>query len=333
MGALHIAEQGSVVTRCDLRFVVRKQGREIEDVSSSNVDTIVLHGNVHLTTPAVTLALQEGVDVVFLSEHGRYRGRLQGLWGRDGELRSLQYEAARDDSIRLRLAKEFVAAKVDNSRAMWNRLRHGRLGEGQPTNAVEFLKQLSRKVPGARDLEQLRGYEGAAGAAHFSAFKSATPAAFGFKRRSYRPPPDPINALLSLGYALLYNELTAQCMTAGLDPYQGFYHERKHGHAALASDLMEEWRPIMVDALVLALVRRGHIQKDAFRTARGGAIRLTKRSLNAFVCTYDKRLEQRVHYPRTDQRLTFRQCIEEQTRLLAATLRQDQPNYTGFRWR
>lgn len=329
MGTLYIAEQGAVVAKANGRLVVRKNGRVIREVVGLHVDRIVVLGNAHLTTPTIAYALDKGVDVVFLSAGGAYRGRLEAPLGKDARLREAQFRMAQDEAGRLAVAKAVVAGKLRNMTALWRRQRKARAAAG----CVASIHRLIPRAEKAASLPQLRGYEGSAAAAHFAALRSCVPSGLGFRRRVHHPPTDPVNALLSLGYTLLHNELRAAISTAGLDPYRGFYHELRHGHAALASDLMEEWRPVIGDALVLALLTRERLVRHDFRALPDRSVRLTRDALERFLRAYDERLCSRIQHPALDQRLTYRQCIAHQVAHLAAHIRGERAAYEPFPWR
>lgn len=328
MASLYVIEQGAVVAKKGERILVCKDGRILKEIPLVHIDRVVLFGNIHLTTPALTHLLKRDVDVVLLSSRGTFRGKVQPPWAKDAELRRLQYAAHGDPRKRLHLARMFVSGKIHNMIALWR--RHGKAREcGGP---VKELRKLMRKVSKAPDIPALRGYEGAAGALHFETFKVALDQDMGFRRRKHRPPTDPVNALLSLGYTLLHNEFYALACAVGLDPYLGFYHEVKRGHAALASDLMEEWRPVIVDFLVLGLVNRGEISPGHFRIGRDG-VRIVREGLELFLKSYERRLTSRVFHPREGKRLTYRRCFEAQVRDLIAYLRGKAPSYEPFPWR
>lgn len=328
MATMYVTEQGALVTKKGQRLLVSKGGELLQEMPTVHIDRVVLLGNVHFTTPALVHMLKRGVDVVLLSSHGTLRGRIQPPWAKDAQLRQRQYELCKDQGVRLALAKKFVLGKLLNMAALWNRHR-----DRHP--AAEFregLKRLIRRASSATDLAKLRGYEGMATAQHFQVFKASLDQDLGFNGRAHRPPPDPVNALLSLGYTLLHNELYSLVTAVGLDPYLGFYHEIKRGHPALASDLLEEWRPVIVDLLVLGLINRKELTPGHFRRTRTG-VRLTKQGLARFLEGYERRLTSRVTHPRLGRRLPYRRCLDAQVRLLAAYIRGDAPMYEPFRWR
>lgn len=329
MASLYVAEQGAVVAKSGGRIVVRRKDKLLATVPSAHLDRIVAFGNVHFTTPTITFALKQGIDIVFLSSRGSYRGRLQSPWSKDGKLRYLQYSAYSNAQVRLLLAKAIVRGKILNAAALCARQETS--AEGR--KYARQLRALAKRANQVQDLASLRGIEGAASLAYFQAYRSFLKHPQGFPGRRRRPPTDPINALLSLGYTLLYTDMYAMVSMVGLDPYLGLFHQPAHGHAALVSDLIEEWRPTIVDALVLLMLNRADFCPVDFRVQGDGTIRLTKEALRRFVKQYEQRLARVVDHPRLGKRLSYRQCLEAQVRHLVAFFQGRIPAYQPFRTR
>lgn len=191
------------------------------------------------------------------------------------------------------------------------------------------MEALIPRLAGVDTREQALGYEGTASATYFGILRLLLQTPMGFRRRQAHPPSDPVNALLSLGYTLLYSHLYASINVVGLDPYQGFMHQIKHGHAALASDLVEEWRAIIVDSVVLTVLNRREIQSEDFqRTPQG--LRLTKDALTRFVQRYDERVSEEVFAPAIKGRTSYRRCFELQVRHLARVIGGEEETYQPF---
>jgi len=329
MASLYVIEQGAVVAKANGRFQIRLRGKLLAEVPTQQVDRITAFGNVHFTTPAVTFALREGIDVVFLSSRGTYRGRLQSPWTKDGDLRYLQYAAVSNPEKRLSVAKQIVAGKIQNAAALCARQERSPVGR----SCAKELRLLAKRAGLVQDLAGLRGVEGVASSRYYQAFRSFLKYPHGFSGRKRRPPTDPVNALLSLGYTLLWSDMWAMVNAVGLDPYLGMLHEPRHGHAALVSDLIEEWRPTIVDALVLFLLNRAELTANDFRFLKNGKVQLVKAGLARFVTRYEQRLSRRVYHPRLCRHLTYRQCLETQARHLAAFVRGEVAIYQPFRTR
>jgi CRISPR-associated protein Cas1 len=326
MGTLYLTEQGAVVTKTGERLVVRKDGKLLHDTPALHVDQIVVFGNAGFTTPAVRYVLENGIDVAYLSSHGKYRGRFQPAWTKDATGRQQQYRCSLDEAFCLRTAQAIVTGKIRNSVVFCRRQRRLTREGKQHTVAMEALLP---KISTATSLEQLMGYEGTAAALYYRVFRTFLKIDGGFQGRKAHPPTDPVNALLSLGYTLLYNHMFAAINIVGLDPYQGFFHQRKHGHAALASDLIEEWRAILVDSIVLTVLNRREIKLDDFHPTDHG-LRLTRSALTRFVTRYDARLGAAVFVPSIQGKTPYRRMFELQVRQLARVITGDHETYQPF---
>ena len=328
MGTLYLTEQGATVTRTGERLLVRKDGKLLHETPALHVDQIVVFGNAGFTTPAVQYVLENGIDVAYLSSRGTYRGRLQPAGAKDATLRQRQYRRSLDGAFCLRVARAVVAGKIRNAAAFCRRQRR------LTRDGKRRLKRLDALLPGvdsAGDLPQLLGYEGAAAATYYQVWRTFLKAeGFDFQKRQAHPPPDAVNALLSLGYTLLYNRMFAAVNVVGLDPYLGFFHQPRHGHAALASDLIEEWRAIIVDSIVLTVINRREIKPDDFQRSQRGP-RLSKPALTRFLTRFDARLDETVALPGVSGKTACRRAFELQARQLARVVSGEQAAYEPFR--
>jgi CRISPR-associated protein Cas1 len=220
-----------------------------------------------------------------------------------------------------------------------------------PAEALQFLKALTIDVNGVKSLEQLLGIEGIAARTYFEHFSGMIKIgrkedplrapwdgddeevpdwlSFDFKGRNRRPPRDPVNALLSLGYSLLAKDLTVTCAGVGLDPYLGFYHQPRFGRPALALDLMEPFRALIVDSAVLSAINQRMVQPQHFVSA-GNAVALTPDGRKAFFRAYEQRMDQLVTHPVFSYRVSYRRVLEIQVRLLARLLMGEIWQYPSF---
>lgn len=222
----------------------------------------------------------------------------------------------------------FVAGKIRNSRTKLR--RHG----GPPAaRAVAQLAELARSAERETQLESLLGLEGTAARVYFEQFGDllASPSSLGairFEERNRRPPRDPVNALLSVLYALLIKDATVALLAAGLDPYVGFYHRPRFGRPALALDLAEKFRPFVADSTVLTVVNNGEVRRGDF-VERAGAVALTQRGRKqSSVPTSDD--GNRTQAPSIRYRASYRRSLELQARLVAAVLTGDVPAYRSL---
>lgn len=327
MAILYLTEQGSTVNLTAGRIVVRKGDKLLHEMPVFKLEQIVAYGNAHLTPAVIAHCLSQGVEVAFLSSPGKYRGRLQPEFTKNVIVRQQQYKRAADPQFCVKMAATIVEGKARNMIAMINQQQ--RLRSNGRSTLAELEKSL-KKLAGARDLDQLNGYEGTASREYFKIFRLALKKDWGFNAREYHPPKDPVNGLLSLGYTLLYNDTYGAVNLVGLDPYMGFFHQPRHGHACLASDLMEEHRCVLVDRLILTALNLQTIKADDFEAKTDGRITLKPDALKRFFGLYAQAIKERTYYPYTGIQTTYRQVIELQVRHFARVLTGDEPTYHPF---
>jgi CRISPR-associated protein Cas1 len=231
--------------------------------------------------------MQRGIDIAYLSPNGTFYGQFSRGDGSHVELRLAQFRKFHDAAFRLKLAQKFIQGKIKNMLRLWRRQKRHR----QSQENWAQLARMGDSVAKTPTLEYLRGLEGAATAMHFRLLRQALAGEWKFERRLHHPSPDPVNAMLSLGYTLLYSRLSGLLQMHGFDPYLGFFHEPKRGHAALASDLIEEWRCPVVDSLVLQLVNNRQIAPEDFQKS-GRECRMNRPALTKFVFAFEQRLQE-----------------------------------------
>src|SRR5437868_12109997 len=326
MSTVYVTTQGATVQRRSGQFLVCKDSNILENGPETHVKQLILFGNVNLTTPAVAFCLDQQVDVVFLTQGGRFRGRLNGDGGKSAELRRRQYERAQDKGFCLTQARTIVAGKIKNFMAFARRQADSSVaGRG-----MALLKRLLESAQRAESIETLLGIEGSASAAHFKLLAACVPQPWKFEKRSAHPPLDEINAMLSLSYTLLYNRMAAHLNMIGLDPYQGFFHQTRHGHAALASDLIDVFRPLIADALCLKLLRRKQI-KPTDVLKKGGEFRMSAAASKVFFAEFERKINSRRDAEEHgDLNLTYAQIMLRQAHYLARVIKGEEPRYVPF---
>jgi len=307
---LYVTEQGAVLSRRGERLVIEREGRTLADVPASKVSRVFVFGNVSLTTPAVAYLLREGKDVAFLSSRGRYYGRLVSGESKNPALRRAQYRAAEDPDLCLTLSRGFVLGKLANQR----RVLHRRPSAAASRAAAEITRQMAR-AERTRSIAALRGIEGLSARAYFGAFGGLLDG-MPFTGRKRRPPPDPVNSMLSLvGYSLLTYEAFSAVAAAGLDPYIGFFHADAYGRPSLALDVMEELRPVVVDLLVIGAVNRGHLAAGDFDLGEEGGrpiALLADAARKRFLALYERRMLTPVTH--LSRQMTYRMALHAQAR-------------------
>ncbi|MFN3477431.1 MAG: CRISPR-associated endonuclease Cas1 [Candidatus Methylomirabilales bacterium] len=336
MATLYLTEQGSKLVKDHRRLTVEKDGEVIFEVPAFKVDLVLIFGNVAITTPAMSFLLENGIDTAFLSIHGRLKGRLVPLESKNVILRMRQFERAKDQAFTLRLAKQILEGKLKNAKRVIQRYSRNHPEEGDFTAAFNELDRLISTIPRKETLNALMGLEGQASAAYFQAYGKMFRTDMAFTTRSRRPPRDPPNALLSLGYTLLVNEAVGVLSGVGFDPYVGFYHGIHYGRPSLALDLLEEFRHAIVDRLVLTLLNKQILQmKDFQATIEEGAgegdqeagppqgVFLTAEGRKTFFTHYEERMQGVFSHPRTGERVTFRKLLFQQAQTLAKAVMEE----------
>ncbi|HWV58924.1 MAG TPA: CRISPR-associated endonuclease Cas1 [Longimicrobiales bacterium] len=326
---LYIQEQGARVGKRGEILIVTKNGEEIARARIKDVSQLVLCGNVSITTQAVHLLCEASIPIVYLSRGHWFYGVTAGITLRNAYDRAAQFELASNPRRCVEFARAIVAAKAANQRTMLSRN-----GKPRPNEVVAEIATLLRKVEFAESTSQLLGIEGAIAARYFSAFGTMlrprdVDADWAFDSRNRRPPRDPVNALLSFGYALLTKECTVALLAEGLDPWWGLYHQPRHGRPAMALDLMEEFRPIVVDSAVITAINTGMVAAKDFVRSQAGCV-MKDSARKAFIRAYEARLDQLATHPVFDYRCSWRSMIRLQARLLARWLRGDVPEYRGI---
>jgi CRISP-associated protein Cas1 len=329
MPTLYVTEPGSRIEKEYKRILVTSADDErIMSVPLAQVSEVVLVGSVGVTTQALTALLEQGVGLSIISASGRLLGRLQAQLSRNIILRHQQYACAREKETCLRVARAIVLGKVHNQRVLARRLcrTHPAI---QPA-PIERMSAAAERAAAAGEMGLLRGLEGQAAKAYFSILRQAIPAEWRFAKRTRRPPADPFNALLGLGYTLLVNNLFAAIEVAGLDPYDGFYHADVYGRPALALDLEEEFRAVIVDSVVLGVVNKGILDLEDFHPGEGGGVYLKQPALKKFLAQYNSRLQTEVFHPAAGRRLSYQKCFEVQARRMRKVIEGECEEYAPF---
>jgi CRISPR-associated protein Cas1 len=333
LNTLYVVTQGASLRRDHLtvQVVVEKQTRLV--VPIHHLDSVVLFGNVYATPGMLHLCAEQGVAVSFMTESGRLLSRVDAPGSGNVLLRRSQFRSAdRPESCAV-IARSIVAGKLQNCRNLL--LRAGReteVPEDQATlqKAADQVAEAIRVLPLATDTASIRGHEGDGARVYFGAFSAMVRQArdtFRMEQRTRRPPLDPINALLSFTYSLLLQDCVAALAAGGLDPSVGFLHVDRPGRPGLALDLMEEFRPLVADRLVLALINRQQVKPGGFLRRDGGAVQMDDATRKAVLTAYQQRKREQVTHPYLDQKAAIGRLPFLQARVLARHLRGELPAY------
>ncbi len=334
---------------------MRKCGKTLQVLHLDDLEQVVLCGFVQLTTQAARVLLRKGIDTAFLTQGGAFLGRLSGPLGKNVALRRLQYRKLEDPAVALDVAKRLVAGKLKNQRVLLMR-RQKDAADERVARALVAMRLALERVPDAATLDEARGHEGKGAADYFRAFGALlTAPGIEFQTRIRRPPPDPVNILLSFGYTLLGNVIQGFVELAGLDPHLGSLHAPDYGRPSLALDLMEEMRPVLVDTAVLTAFNTKTVTSKDFIPAgeeeapveeeweraeteetglppRRRRLVLRPEGAKRWILTFERRLSEEAYYEAQMRRLTYRQILREQVYLFARHLKGEE-EYRTFEYR
>ncbi|MGL4848360.1 MAG: CRISPR-associated endonuclease Cas1 [Clostridium sp.] len=296
MENIYVIEQGCKIKRKNLSFVIQKEGVFKEEIQYHKLEKIFLFGNQSITPKAVELALDKNIEIVFLSMHGKFKGKLEGSKSKNIYLRLAQYEKWRDKENRLEVSKIIIENKIKNQK---NLLKNYGINK-------EELEGVIKKVRLGKDIDEIMGYEGMASKIYFGSFKKMIKANLEFNGRNRRPPKDEINALLSLTYSMVLNEIIIEIEKESIDGYLGNLHSVKYGRESLALDILEEFRQSFCDKFVLKLINRKEIKKEDFTIEDG--YKLKEKGFRKYISKYNLEIEE------------FREKIKNQIKLYKKSL-------------
>ncbi len=353
---MYVQARGAKVAKKGEVLEISLDDEKIASARLMDVSQLVLQGGVYLTGPALHELMAREVPVTWLSHGGWFLGHTVGLGHKNVELRTAQFRASFDARHCLQLARDIVAAKIRNQRTLLR--RNWKRGEMPEALLSEFRHDIDA-AERAHDLPQLLGAEGNGAARYFRHFNEMLSAPgqaqgegdgdgdgqrsggrnannaeselwrFDFERRTRRPPTDPVNALLSYAYSLLARSVAVTLTAVGFDAYRGFYHQSRYGRPALALDVMEPFRPLVADSVVLMAINNGEVGASDFVRA-GGAVNLNEKGRRAFITAFERRMSQEITHPIFGYAAQYRQIIEIQCRLLGRHLLGEVDRYPNF---
>ena len=301
-----------------------------------HLSAVVCFGHIGLSAPLMHRLAEGGIALVLLDDNGRFKARLEGAVSGNVLLRQAQFQRVADAAFTLDMARACVAGKIKNTRQVLLRGAREAKSDDEAKTLARLADDLAaslRALPAAASLDALRGLEGEAARQYFSGLsllvRPDQREAFAMDGRTRRPPRDRFNAVLSFLYAMWMNDCRSALEAAGLDPQVGFLHALRPGRAALALDLMEEFRP-WADRLALTLINRGQLAASDFVLREGGGVSLQPDARKAVVVAYQERKKDEINHPLLAQSVPLGLVPLVQARLLARALRDDAALYVPF---
>jgi CRISPR-associated protein Cas1 len=325
MGTMYVFEPDAYISKDGGVLKVSRPGakgkkREVLlERPLAHVSEVVILGRATVTASAVQAVTEQGSSIHYLTRTGTYVAQVAPVENKNVPMRVKQYQAYLDDTWKHQLARRFVEGKVHNAAVFAKR------GGAD----IHELQALLTDIARCDNTESLRGLEGNAAKTYFALTRERFPTDFRPESRNKRPPRDPANSVLSLAYTFLSKECGAAVRIAGLDPYIGYLHEVKYGRPALALDLMEEFRSILADSVVLGLFNRNMLTANMFDESQGFP-KLTEDGFKQFLRAWEERLTQSVKHPQLKQKLDYRQIMVAQARILGKHLMGELDEYIPF---
>ena len=339
LNTLYVSSQGAYIHKEGETIVVEREQQKLLQLPVHTIGGIVCFGNVLCSPFLLGFCAEHDIAISFLTEYGSFLASVRGPVSGNVLLRREQYRMADDPEITKKIAANIVAGKLANTRLVMGRaLRdHGDSIDAVAVKSASVsIDRLINELPHAADNDAVRGIEGMAAAEYFGVFNQFIvdqKEGFNFNERNRRPPLDPVNALLSFIYTLLSHDVRSAIETVGLDPAVGFLHRDRPGRAGLALDLMEEFRPVIADRLVLSLINRRQISPKGFKQAENGAVVMDDVTRKTVLVEYQNRKQDEIYHPYIEEKIPVGLLYFVQANLMARFIRGDIDGYPPFFWR
>ncbi len=336
---LYINQEDTYLALDGETVAIKKEGEVLAKVPLHNLEAIITHGHHGASPKLMQKCASENIKLVFLDRNGYFLARVEGETKGSVHLRVLQVEKRMEDDFALSISKNFISAKIYNSRWVLERAirEHTMRLDVQPIEEVsQYLYETLKAIQDCAEPEELRGYEGNAAERYFSVFDLLIvnqKEDFYFYKRSKRPPLDRVNALLSYFYTLLSIDIGAALETVGLDPYIGFMHTDRSGRKSLALDMLEELRAVMVDRFVLSIINKKIVQEDDFEVQESGAVILKDLSRKTLLQHWQNRKMEELTHPYLKEKIKWGLVPYCQAMLLSKYLRGELDQYPAFLWK
>lgn len=342
LNTIYVTSENAWLRKDGANIVVEVDGEEKGRAPLHMIGGVVSFARPGASPALMAACAENSISLSFLTPEGRFQARVEGPQSGNVLLRRKQYRAADDPLQSVPVVLGIVTAKTANQRTVIRRYLRDYRAELEPealqilVKADDRLDYISRRAVQADTIDTLRGHEGEAAQTYFSVFdrmiRTGKPE-FAFQGRSRRPPLDRVNALLSFLYAMLGHDCRAALESVGLDPQVGLLHRDKPGRAGLALDLMEEFRPVLADRLVLTLINRGQIKASDFVIEEGGAVRLTDDGRKRVLIAWQERKKRELRHAFLNETMPMGLVPYIQALLLARHLRGDLDGYPAWIWK
>lgn len=320
MGTVYITQDDSFIGKTDERLSVKANKQKLLDVPLIKVDGIVVCGRATVSPAVVTELLDRKIPLTFITGTGKYLGRLEPEMTKNIFVRQAQWQAAGESESALHVVRGFIRGKLKNYRTMLSRNQR-EYPELTLKSAITQISKAITSLDKTKTINSFRGLEGAGSAAYFKVFNQLIRAeGFNFRVR-HRPATDPVNSLLNFGYTLLRHDLQSAVNIVGFDPYLGYLHCQHYGRPSLALDVMEEFRPLIVDGSILKAINSRILKPDDFVSEPlSEVVYLSPEGRREFLKLYEQKKQSKFKHPVLGRKCTYQEAFEIQARLLAKYL-------------
>ena len=288
-------ENGASLSIEKNQLYINHKDDTVSKIPVETIDSITITGNVGITSSVIRGCLSKGITISFLSKGGSYFGYLESSMHVNAKRQRMQAELYKTD-FAVALAKKIMRAKIQNQLVVLR--RYDRTKKDETVN-IDKQKQMMKicfnKIETCSGISEIIGYEGQAAKYYFSGLAQLIKPEFRFQGRNRRPPRDPFNSMLSFGYSVLMSEIYQNVRAKGLNPYFGFVHQDRENHPTLVSDLMEEWRPTIVDATVMSMLNGNEVQLSEFMIDEDGCY-IGKECMKKLVKKINQKLDNKTKY-------------------------------------
>jgi len=339
LNILYVTSPDSYLSLDGENIVVEKKDETLGRIPLHNLEGIITFGYAGASPALMGACARKGIALTFMTQNGRYLARVVGESKGNVTLRKAQYLLSEKDEDSTRIARNFITAKVFNSRWVIERATRDyplRLDIEKLKKVSQYLAASLEKIASCANLEQLRGLEGEAASLYFSVFDDLIlqqKEDFKFDIRSKRPPLDNINAMLSFVYTLLAHDSAAALEAVGLDAYVGFLHRDRPGRISLALDLMEELRSVYADRFVLSLVNKRLVNAKGFIQKENGSVIMDDDTRKVILSAWQAKKQEEITHPFLEEKLQWGLIPYVQAMLLARYIRGDLDDYPPFLWK
>ncbi|UTI40179.1 type I-C CRISPR-associated endonuclease Cas1c [Niallia sp. RD1] len=339
LNSLYITQPDVYLSLDGDNIVLIRDQEKIGRVPLHNLESVITVGFKGASPALMGYCSKKNISIVFLSSTGRFLARVIGESNGNVILRKKQYQVSSDEVASARIARNFIAGKIYNSKWILERMTRDyplRIDVAKFKSISKQLSSLIREVRECEDLERLRGLEGQAAISYNRVFDEMIlqqKEDFFFRSRSRRPPLDNVNAMLSFAYTLLANDTGAALESVGLDAYVGFLHRDRPGRISLALDVMEELRGIYADKFVLSLINKKIFNKKDFIKKENGSVLMTDDARRKFLTAWQSKKQEKITHPYLGEKIQWGLVPYAQSLLLARYLRGDLDEYPSFLWK